>query len=145
MIKFEHTIKCPVRRDFVWKFWTNVDNWSVVDPAVEWVKLEGAFTAGTKGFTKPLEMPTNAWKLKEVDDGKRAIIEIEVPGAVVNFIWNFTDTANGGTQITQKVILTGEQIENYAKAMDGLKQGIPAGMEKLAAGIINDAGRKQKH
>lgn len=144
MFKFEHTVKCPVRRDFVWKFWTNVDNWSVIDPAVEWVKLEGAFAAGTKGLTKARAMPPNEWKLKEVDDGKGAIIEIEAPEAVLNFIWNFTDTADGGTQISQRVILTGEQIENYAEAMDGLKQGIPAGMEKLVTGIINDASQNQK-
>jgi hypothetical protein len=47
MTKFEHSVECQVRRDFAWKFWTNVDNWAVVDPAVEWAKLEGLFISLT--------------------------------------------------------------------------------------------------
>jgi len=63
LTEFEHSIECQVGRDFAWKFWTNVDNWAAVDPAVEWAKLEGPFIAGTKGRTKPRGADPNEWEV----------------------------------------------------------------------------------
>lgn len=143
-MQFEHAVTCSVHRDFAWGFWSNVDNWAVVDPAVEWVRLEGPFARGTKGRTKPVGMDANEWMLAEVDEGERAVIQIEVPGAVVSFEWVFTDTTDGGTKIVQKVRLEGDQAENYAEGMKGLEQGIPAGMEKLVQGIERAADEQQR-
>src|SRR5262245_46356895 len=102
MTEFEHSIECQVGRDFAWKFWTNIDNWAVVDPAVEWAKLEGPFIAGTKGRTKPRDADANEWKLAEVEEGKRAVIELAAPGATVKIIWSFADLPGGGVRVKQK-------------------------------------------
>jgi Polyketide cyclase / dehydrase and lipid transport len=136
MTEFEHSIECQVEREFAWKFWTNVDNWAVVDPAVEWAKLEGPFIAGTKGRTKPRGSDPNEWKLAEVEEGSRAVIEIAGPGATVKFHWSFTDITGGGTRMTQKVILEGERAAEYEEGMRQLEKGIPYGMERLVEAMV---------
>ncbi len=80
MWKFEHSVECRVNRDSTWKFWTNVDNWPVVDPSVESVKINGSVVAGTQGTTKPRDHDTVEWRLTEVEPPRRARIEIPAPG-----------------------------------------------------------------
>jgi hypothetical protein len=36
--EFEHSVECQVSRDFAWRFWTNVANWTL-DTSVESVTL----------------------------------------------------------------------------------------------------------
>lgn len=138
-MEFEHTLTCPAPRAVAWQFWSNVNNWAVVDPAVEWVKLEGDFVAGTVGRTKPVGLEPNEWRLAEVQDGTSAIIEVQAPGAVLRFLWTFSEIGAEETSIEQRVTLQGEQAADYEEALQGLAQGIPAGMEKLKAGIIQAA------
>jgi hypothetical protein len=139
MTEFEHSIECQVGRDFAWKFWTNVDNWAAVDPGVEWAKLEGPFIAGTKGRTKSRGADPNEWKLAEVEEGRRAVIDITAPGAMVKFHWSFTDIAGGGALITQKVTLEGERAAEYEEVMKLLEKEMPPGMERLVEAMVRAA------
>ena len=138
-MEFKYTVTCPVPRAFAWKFWSDVKNWAVVDPAVEWVKLDGDFVTGTIGRTKPVGQEPNEWRLAQVKDGTRAIIEIQAPGAVLQFIWTFCEITPEETRIEQKVVLQGEQAAAYTEGMKELEQGIPAGMEKLKTAILEEA------
>jgi len=137
--QFEHSVECNTGRDFAWKFWTNVENWAVIDDAIEWVKLDGEFAAGTTGRTKPRGFEPNEWKLAEVQDGKSAIIEIPLPDAVGKFHWTFAASGNGGTMITQRVTLEGEHADSYIEAMQNLEVGLPQGMKNLAEAIDESA------
>lgn len=137
--EFEHSVECPVDKDFAWRFWSNVENWPVVDSSVESVRLDGNFAAGTKGFTTPRGAEETEWELLEVEDGKSAIVGIFLPGTVLKFHWNFADSSLGGTIISQRVTLTGEQTENYAEGMEFLKKGVPEGMQSLANGMVKAA------
>ena len=141
MTEFEHSTECQVGRDFAWRFWTNIDNWAVVDPAVEWAKLEGPFIAGTKGMTKPRGADANEWKLAEVEEGKRAVIEAPAPGATMRFHWSFADLPGGGVRMTQKITLEGERAAEYEEGMKLLEKGVPFGMEKLAEAMLKEAHR----
>ncbi len=107
---FEFSVQWPVSRDFAWQFWTHVENWSVVDPSVEWAKLEGPFVAGTKGTTKPRGLDPIEWQLLDVYDGSRAVIEVCVFGGTVRFGWTFEDCLGGGTMITQRFAIPGEGV-----------------------------------
>jgi|SRR5215831_1749942 len=138
---FEHTIEVRATRDEAWSFWSNVENWTSVDPAVEWVRLDGPFVAGTHGETKPVNTPPNQWILSEVEPGKRAVIEIQLPGAVARFVWTFRDSDSGGAMLTQDVELVGENAKQYAAGAKELEQTIPAGMIKLAGAIESFALR----
>ena len=143
MWKFEHSVECQVRRDFAWQFWTNVDNWTAVDPSVESVKLNGSFAAGTRGTTKPRDLGPIDWQLAEVQDRSSAVIEIRTPGAILRFLWRFEDSTSGGTRITQQVRIEGEQADDYVGRMGPeLQKGIPQGMRKLAEEMIRAAGEQ---
>ena len=136
MWSFQHSVECPLSRDQAWKFWSNVDNWTKVDPAVEWATLNGPFIAGTRGTTKPRGSEPNQWVLTNVDDGRTATIEITLPGACVRFRWLFEDTEGGGSKITQIASLDGERAREHEEGTRALEEGIPAGMRKLLEGII---------
>jgi hypothetical protein len=45
-LTFEHAVECQASTAFAWRFWTDMNNWAIVDPAVEWAKLDGPFVAG---------------------------------------------------------------------------------------------------
>lgn len=133
--EFTHAVECPVPSDFAWRFWTNVENWPVVDSSAEAVTLDGPFAAGTRGSTKPRGLPPTEWELTEVEEGRRAVIAITLPGAVFSFEWLFEDAAGGGTRMTQRVTLEGERAAEYAGALPEFAAGIPAGMRSLAAAM----------
>jgi hypothetical protein len=142
MWTFEHTVECPVDKKIAWQFWTNVDNWAVVDPAVEAVTLHGAFAAGTTGTTKPRDMESVNWLLAEVQAGERAVIEIVAPGVSARFHMTFADTESGGTRITQRVSIERERADEYTAFGEELEMGIPHGMQRLAEAIEQAANEK---
>lgn len=143
--RFEHSVECPVDRDFAWRFWTNVENWAAVDSSVESVTLEGPFAEGSKGRTKPRGLPPAEWELIEVVEGRRAVIGVEVPGAVFTFRWVFERTPAGGTRITQRVSVAGERAAEYKGAVGEFARGVPAGMRSLADAMAKAAGTFDKH
>ncbi|MGI8565194.1 MAG: SRPBCC family protein [Pyrinomonadaceae bacterium] len=140
--KFEYSVECQVSRDFAWQFWTNVANWAVVDPAVESAKLDGPFVAGAKGVTKPRGSDSVEWRVTEVEDRRRALIEMPAPGAVLRCLLTFEDSLNGGTRITQQMSLDGERAEDYAWIGAQMEKGMPEGMQKLAEAMRRAAGEQ---
>ena len=112
--KFQHAVECPVNRELAWQFWTNVENW-LFDVSVESVSLDGPFAAGTTGTTKPLGGDLLNWQLIDVEDGHRAVIEMNLPGAVVRFHWRFEELSDNATRITQQVTLRADPRDRHAK------------------------------
>ena len=138
---FEHSVTVRAAREAAWRFWSDVANWSVVDPAVEWACLEGPFAAGTRGRTKPIGAPATQWKLVLVEPATRAVIELTAPGAVLRFTWLLRDDNQKGTGLTQRVELEGDAAAQYLDLMQGLAENIPLGMDKLASAIEAAATR----
>jgi hypothetical protein len=136
---FEHSATTNASREAAWRFWSDVANWAVIDPAVEWACLDGPFEAGTSGRTKPVGAAATEWTLVVVEPGCRAVIELGAPGAVLRFIWTLADDSRGGTILTQRVELDGEEAGKYVDGMRGLAENIPAGMTKLVSAIERSA------
>jgi hypothetical protein len=90
-------------------------------------------------MTKPRGSDPNEWKLVEVEEGSRAVIEITASGAIVKFHWSFTDITGGGVRMTQKVTLEGERAAEYEEGMKLLEKGIPSGMERLVEAMVKAA------
>ena len=137
---FEHSVMVRATRAAAWAYWSDVANWSVVDPAVEWARLDGPFEAGRRGQTKPVGRPATDWTLVAVEAGRRAVIEIAAPGAVVRFTWTLDDGEAGGARLTQRLESGGDASGPYVGAMQGLADNIPLGMQKLVAAIERAAG-----
>jgi hypothetical protein len=133
--KFEHTVKVRASRGAAWAYWSNVANWAEVDPAVEWARIDGAFEAGSRGETKPIGAPANAWTLADVEAGRRAVIAMSVPGAEVRFAWSFGDGPDAGAVLTQVVEVLGDDLKPFVEALDAMAEGIPLAMLKLATAI----------
>lgn len=133
---FEHTVHCPVPRDFAWRFWTHVDNWRL-DADVVSVQLDGPFAAGAHGTTVSRSSGEISWRLAEVEPGRLAVIEFAAPGAVATFRWTFEDAPDGGTTITQKASINGPSAADYAGFAQGLERGMPDGMQKLCEAIAH--------
>jgi hypothetical protein len=131
---FDHSVTVRAAREAAWRFWSDVANWAVVDPAVEWACLDGPFEAGTRGRTKPIGAPTTQWTLVAVEPATRAVIELTAEGAVLRFTWLLRDD-QCGTSLTQRVELEGEAAARYLGAMQGLAENIPLGMAKLVSAI----------
>lgn len=131
----EHSVDCAVEPNFAWAFWSNVRNWAAVDPAIEFVTIDGPFAAGTTGSTKQPGLDPIQWKIVEAQEGESAVIEISAPGAVAKFHWQFAPLENG-TRITQRVTMEGEQVDDYTKTIGvQLEKELPAGMQRIADAI----------
>jgi hypothetical protein len=137
---FKQSAEVKVNREYAWNFWTSVENW-VLDPAIEWVTLDGPFQAGVKGTTKTTGSELVRWEIVSVLEGEGAVIEIPMPGAVARFAWRFEELENDCTRLTQEIILLGERADSYAGQMDaGFEQGLREGMEKLCAEMERSKG-----
>jgi hypothetical protein len=136
---FEHSVETTAGREAAWRFWSDVANWAQVDPAVEWVRLDGTFAAGTTGVTKPVGREEIHWRLAQIEAGERAVVEILMAGAALSFTMRFEDKPDGGTRMTQAVTLDGERAADYIAAVEQLKEGMPIGLAKLAAAIGRSA------
>lgn len=127
---FENAIECGVSIQFAWNFWTNVSNW-VLDPDVDSIEIQGEFAAGTNGVTNSKTSGEINWQITEVDQPRKAVIEVPAPGAVARFVWTFEDV-EGRTRIAQRVSLSGERVAMYVDEFGaGLRAGIPAVMLRL--------------
>jgi hypothetical protein len=128
---FEHSVLSRVTPEAAWAFWTDVSNW-MFDPSVKSVKLDGPFAAGARGVTEPSGGAERIeWYIREAGPG-HALIEIPLPGAVAAFRWTFVGV-EGGTQITQRVTLSGADSDQYLDVAESkLRAGILEGMGKLA-------------
>ncbi len=134
--RFQHSLDCLVSKAFAWQFWTTVSNWPTVDSSLESVTLDGPFCTGTTGSTKPRGRQPIRWQLAEVDEGRSAVIEIAVPGAVLRCAWTFEEIASQVTRITQVASIEGARASDYVETVaPDLERGIPQGMGKLAEAI----------
>jgi hypothetical protein len=111
-----------------------VDNWRQHEgDAVESITLDGPFETGTRAVTKQRDQPPRPWRLSEVHAPERAVIEMELAGALLGFAWRFEDLRDGRTRMTQHMSLDGPAAGQYAADLDaGFGPNIGPGMEKLA-------------
>src|SRR5436305_7799141 len=110
---FEHSVECDATVEFAWTYWTHVPNWRL-DTDVESVEIDGPFATGTRGRTHSKSSGVVNWEIVEAEPG-RAVIETALPGAVLRFCWRFEE-ATGGTRMTQRCLLEGEQARTFAAA-----------------------------
>jgi len=129
--EFEHSVDCGVSRPFAWAYWTNPDHWD--DPPARF-EFAGPFAVGTQ-LTTVLPGQRLQSVIREVVDGREALIEMEVTFAKVQFRWRFEELGAGRTRITQLIRLVGESVEGLVEQAKVLEQSVPQGMTKLAGDL----------
>jgi hypothetical protein len=117
---------------FAWAYMTNVANWD--DPPAKF-ELAGPFTAGSCGTTWMPGQEPRHWRIAEVNQLKSYVLETELQGAAMSFEWRFDGIA-GGTRLTQRIVLKGENAAPYVEEVEvAFGLNLAVGMNKIVSAI----------
>jgi hypothetical protein len=128
---FERSIECGAPREFAWKYWTNPANW--YDPPARF-EFDGPFAVGTR-LTTVLPGQLLESVIREIVDGREALIEMEAMSATVQFRWRFKELPSERTSITQVISLFAEGGSELVEQASVLEQSVPEGMARPAENI----------
>jgi hypothetical protein len=139
-----HSVETKASPGFAWNYWTDVANWN--DPPAEF-ELAGPFAVGSRGATRLPGQEPLRWLIREVRPPNGATIEISLDGAALSFEWRLAGLPDGGTRLTQRIILSGEKADVY---MEQVKAAFTAnvgdGMSRLADAMATaDPSCKGQH
>jgi hypothetical protein len=129
--QFQHSVACKATRQFAWSYWTNIEHWN--DPPASF-QIDGPFQRGSR-LTTSLPGQTLQSLIRALKPDREAIIEMELPDAILSFHWTFEDLPEDRTRITQRLILSGRNAGSFVDQARMLEEGTPAGMNKLAGSI----------
>jgi len=128
-----HSVYANATPAFAWRYMTNVANWD--DPPATF-ELDGRFAAGSLGTTRMPGQEPRQWRLLEVSPMKSYTIEMALDGAAMSFEWRFDAVADGGTRLTQQIVLKGENAAAHvAQVQLAFTSSLAPGMNKVAAAM----------
>ena len=128
----QRSVDCDVPVAFAWQYMTDITNWS--DPPAEFA-LDGSFAAGSRGTTRMPGQPPALWLIRDLDAGKSYTIEggSFLDRAWMLFHWRFDELPSGGTRLTQRIELRGENAATYLDDVRaGFEPNLEPGMRKIA-------------
>ena len=134
--EFFHSVECNAPREFCWNYWTDIANWD--DPPATF-HLEGLFADGSR-ITTQLPGQTLHSVIRDVEEGRAATIELELPNAVFCFHWRFDDLEGERTRISQRLVLSGEDAELFVDQARVMGQTAPDGVKKLVEAMERARG-----
>lgn len=129
-----HSVEVQADVEFAWRYWTNVRNWD--DPPARF-EFAGPFVESARGLTHLPGQPPIEWYVRNVKPGSAATIEIPADNAAMSFEWMFESAGEGRTQLTQRIVLRGENAQSYLEYAKVLDENLPIGMKKTASAIEN--------
>jgi Polyketide cyclase / dehydrase and lipid transport len=116
----------------VWERYTDVDEWREWSKGVEKSSLDGPFKAGTKGTSKPPNMPKGRFQLVAVEPEQGFTSEIKLPGGTLT-LEHMLEPTDGGTRITHRATLAGPLNFIWTPVIGRMiKRELPDGVERLA-------------
>ena len=131
--EISHSVDASASPAVAWSYMTNVANWD--DPPAKF-ELDGEFAVGSRGTTRmPGQEPWH-WYLREVSPMKSYTLEMPLDRAAMTFEWRFDGLADGGTRLTQQIVLKGENAAAYFEQVQlAFTSSLAAGMLKIAAAM----------
>jgi hypothetical protein len=132
----QRSVECDVPVSFAWQYMTDVTNWS--DPPAEFA-LDGPFAAGSRGTTRMPGQPPNTWVIRDLDPGTSYTIEggSFLDRAWMLFHWRFDALPGGGTRLTQRIELRGDNAATYIDEIRaGFEPNLEPGMRRIAENIV---------
>ena len=98
-------------------------------------ELDGPFAPGSRLTSRvPGQEPWHS-VIREVHAESAASIEMLLAEAVLRFDWRFDELSGGGTRITQRLTLGGDNAAAYAEQVAIFEKTVPEGMKKLATDL----------
>ncbi len=127
-----HSVDANASLAFAWAYMTNVANWD--DPPAEF-ELDGPFKNGALGRTCMPGQELRHWRIQEVRPMQAYTLEMGLDRAAISFEWQFDGLADGGTRLTQHIVLKGENTAAYvAQVQSGIHLESGAGHEEDRSG-----------
>jgi polyketide cyclase/dehydrase/lipid transport protein len=130
--EFEHSAESEAPPGKIWDHYADVEQWSEWSKGVEESTLDGEFEAGSKGTTKPPNLPRTRFELIEVEPERRFVSQAKLPGGTLR-LDHLLEPANGGSRITHKATLAGPLSFVWKPVVSRIvSRELPDGVERLA-------------
>jgi hypothetical protein len=131
--EIEHSVETSAGLAFAWTYMTNVANWD--DPPAEF-ELRGPFAEGSSGSTRMPGQETLHWQLRDIHPMECYTVEGRLGRATLWSVWRFDRVSTGGTRLTQRMVLKGEDAKLYvADVQAAFAPNLAPGMNRIAAAI----------
>lgn len=93
-------------KEQMWKLFTDINNWHVWNPEIEFAKLEGKFEAGNHYLIQPKKGRVVKVKLLKVVENQHCLELGEFPLAKMHYDHRLEETTDG-LKITSTITMTG--------------------------------------
>ena len=110
---FEHrgTVTTTAPAEAVWALWSDPASWATWDPAVEGVRIDGAFEEGATGtmtLTGGIEVPVT---LEVVEPGNRYLDQLTMGDLTIR-IDHVVRPTDSGAEVSVSTVITGPGAED---------------------------------
>lgn len=123
------TINRPARD--VFSIYQDVDSWTVWDPDIEAVGMDGPFAPGTTGWLKPVGAPKTPTRMVSVNEPTEFTVETRLPLCTMSFIHELQEHPEH-TRVTHRVTFTGILAPVFSRLIGRkIRSGIDASMQGL--------------
>lgn len=125
----------------VWAVLLDGRRWSLWNPGVEWMTIEGALRPGTVVTLKPKGAPQTALRIAEVREREKLELVVTFgPVAALRLRWVLTP-GEGGTALAQTVAIEGPLSGLLLRrAAERIAGGMRENLERLGARALETPG-----
>ena len=135
MWAFEHSVETTASPATVWGLYADVAGWPRWNAAVQSVKLDGPFQAGTSGWLTPPGAEPLPFTILAASEGTGYVSETTIAETVRLRATNtLSQLPGGGCRILHRAELVGPAAEYFGQSFGpALRDGVPRTAEALAA------------
>ena len=120
-----------VKKEDVWRLWSDVNNWPRWDTELEYCKMDAPFAQGSHFILKPNKGPKVKITLSEVITNKKFTDYTQFPGAIMYDAHELEETTNG-LRITSTITVKGFLSFIWANLVaKNVAAGVPKQMDAL--------------
>ncbi|HEV2641266.1 MAG TPA: SRPBCC family protein [Candidatus Elarobacter sp.] len=121
----------------VWEALLDGRRWSLWNPGVDWMTVEGALEPGGLLTMKPKGAPQTAFRIEAVQPGRLLALAVRFgPVATMRLRWELAPEA-GGTTIVQTVGISGPLAGMLLRrAAQRIADALPANLARLAVRAV---------
>lgn len=130
----EHVTETDLRPEAIWRVLEDLDNWASWDTSMEAVTLDGPFAVGSEVTMVPKGQDPITSVITAISENERYADRTEYGGLTLGFSHTLTRLPGGGTRITHRLEITGDQVDELAPEIGPMiTEDFPQAMAGLLA------------